>query len=549
MNGRDQLASHINALAARSSPLRYVTNPTHVINGGRLIVSLFAIGAIYLDPTQPANLLDDAYWILGGYCLYSLTLLLVRPASAIEDVFNIVTAVVDVLVIAVLIYITGELESPFFVFYTFVLIAAAIRWEWAGTLATALALQAILIFVGVPDVEDGESELNFLILRSVFCWVTVIMLGYFGSYRSRSNARLRELASWPHDIVPEEDRPWLSSSLRHASKVLGADRILVLWRDQDEAAAHAAIWSGESCRFVDGVALSDEALINPGPGATLELTGQARLDGLQRLITSAAVQAEPTPWHCAFTSGFGTIRYRGSVIVIDPAFRDRDVILLTRIVASRIAMELEQFALVREYISTAGLKERMRLARDLHDSVLQDLTAAVLQLNAAERTVPTPASGALVQIRSILEGHQARIRHFITGTRAGANPKRCLADQLQMFVEPLGSQWGCRVMICIEPPRLEVSDGVATELCLALSEATANAVRHGAAKEVTIAIVRRDGLLDVTIRDDGKGSNLRGVPHPASLSKRIEDLGGDMAVSLQRLGLCVHMEIPLEPVA
>ncbi|MBC9031176.1 ATP-binding protein [Sphingomonas sp. JC676] len=519
----------------------YVTNPEHLINGGRLIVSVFAVAAIYIDPTQPANLLDEAYWILGGYAFYAFVLLFVRPPAPLEDAFNVITIMVDVLVVAVLIYITGELESPFFVFYTFVLIAAAIRWEWTGTIATALALQAILIFVGVPDVEDGESELNFLILRSVFCWVTVIMLGYFGSYRSRSNARLRELASWPHDIVPEEDRPWLSSSLRHASKVLGADRILVLWRDQDKAAVHAAIWSDESVRFIDHIALSDAALISPGPGSTVELTGGEQRNMLQTLVG--------TDWHCAYATGFGTIRYRGSVIVIDPAFRDRDVMLLGQIVASRIAMELEQFSLVREYVSAAGLGERVRLARDLHDSVLQDLTAAVLQLNAAERTVSQPTSGTLVQIRDTLQGHQARIRHFIGEARTGSNRKRCLADQLQMFVEPLGSQWDCRVAIRIDPPGLEVSDRVATELCLALSEATANAVRHGAAKEVTIAIQRRSKLLLVTIRDDGSGSNLHGIPRSTSLSDRIENLGGNMAVSLEDLQLCVRMEIPLERAA
>lgn len=520
------------------SLLPYVANPAHLINGGRLIVAVFAVAAIYLDPTQPANLLDAAYWILGGYALYAVVLLFVRPPIRLESAFNIVTIMVDIVVIAGLIYITGELESPFFVFYTFILIAAAIRWEWTGTIATALALQAILIFVGVPDVEDGESELNFLILRSVFCWLTVIMLGYFGSYRSRSNARLRDLASWPHDIVPEEDWPWLSSSLRHASKVLGADRIVVLWHDQDEADAHAAIWSNEGVHFIDRVALSDEAVISPAPGATIELAGGPRPETLKVLVGE--------DWHCAYAAGFGTIRYRGSVIVIDPAFRDHDVVLLAQIVASRIAMELEQFSLVREYVSAASLKERVGLARDLHDSVLQDLTAAVLQLNAAERTMPPPASATLRQIRGTLQSHQTRIRHFIGEARTKSNRKRCLAEQLQMFVEPLGSQWDCRVVIHIDPPGLEVSDHIVTELCLALSEATANAARHGAAKEVTIAIQRRGTSLDVTIRDDGTGSNLRGAPRPVSLSKRVENLGGDMAVSLQELGLCVRMELPLE---
>ncbi len=39
----------------------YVTDPAHLINGGRLIVAVFAVVAVYLDPTQPANLLDAAY--------------------------------------------------------------------------------------------------------------------------------------------------------------------------------------------------------------------------------------------------------------------------------------------------------------------------------------------------------------------------------------------------------------------------------------------------------------------------------------------------------
>lgn len=520
---------------------RYVGDPARLINGGRLIVTVFAIAAIYLDPTQPANLIDEAYWILGGYAAYACLLNFVRPSRRVENVFNVVTVMIDLPVVAVLIYITGELRSPFFVFYTYMLIVAAIRWEWTGTIATALVLQAMLIVIGIPDAEGAESELNFLILRSVFCWVTVIMLGYFGSYRSRSNARLRELASWPHDIVPEEGRPWLSASLRHASKVLGADRIVVLWRDQDHAAVHAAIWVGEGVRFVDHLSSTDGAMINPVPGAPMELAS-----GPQHRYITGLLGGD---FQTAYAAGFGTIRYRGSVTVVDPAFRDNDAILLAQIVASRIAIELEQFALVRDYISAAGLKERVGLARDLHDSVLQDLTAAVLQINTVERTLPVPARATLQQVRAMLEGHQARIRHFVGEARNGPTREGRLADHLQMFVEPLGLQWGCRVEIHIDPPDLEVGETIATELCLALSEATANAVRHGAASTIMIAIRRRGAALNVTIRDDGRANAVAGTPQPASLKGRIDNLRGDLTVSLQDPGLCVRLEIPLVRVA
>lgn len=553
MIGRTNIRQRATGVPARPSFLPRASDPEGLINWGRVINAIFASLAVYLDPTQPVFLVSMAYSILGGYVLYSFLPLVIRPPRRLERSFQIATTLIDMAVIAVLIYITGELESPFFVFYTFLLIAAAIRWDWAGTIATAMVLEAILIFVGVPDVSDGDSQLNFLIIRSVFCWVTVVMLGYFGHYRNRSNSRLRELASWPHDIVPEGDRPWLSSSLRHASKVLGAARIIVVWRDHDTPGIRAAACVDEACEFFDRPTLPEHALAAFDSEGAIELVDAAQSERLRRDLAELSApdwpREPPGSWISVYAATFRSIRFRGTVIVINPDYRDRDVALLTQIIASRIAMELEQFALVRNYAASASLKERVRLGRDLHDSVLQDLTAAVLQLSTAERRAPSGTSEMLRQIRTIFEAHQVRIRHFVGETRVEADRKRSLADQLQIFVEPLGAQWDCRVTIRIDPPALEVSDRVATELCLALSEATANAARHGGADAVAIEIVRRGATLDVVIRDNGTGSDRHGIPRPTSLTSRVADLGGGLAVSRQRPGLRVQMEIPLEAAA
>jgi signal transduction histidine kinase len=515
-------------------------DPERIIGIGRLLISAFALAAVYLDPTQPANLVDDAYWILSGYVAFAVAMLLVRPMIATLDTYKLTVMAIDITVAGLLVYITDELESPFLTFFTFVIISAAIRWEWRGTLVTAGILQGILIAIGLPDLKDGESELNSLIIRSVFCWVNVFLLGYFGSYRERSNRRLRELASWPHDIVPEQNRPWLSASLRHALMVLGANSIAICWRDKDKPVQHLAVWGDEGCRFVD---LQDggEVLLDASPQVATELG--ALVTELPAALVKLLGTTDDT-LRQAYICGFDTIRFRGCAIVVEPGFRDRDAVLLTQIIASRIAMELEQFSLVREYASAAALTERARIARDLHDSILQDLTAAALKLEATLRAAPARGTD-LISARNILQSVQEKVRGLVDEARPDAKGGRSLADILEMFVEPLEAQWNCHVRIEVDPPTLKVSETVVTELCLTLAEATANAARHGNARNLRIDVRRHHGRLHIMIEDDGTGGGTT-VPRPSSIQTRIEGLGGTLAVDRLLTGLRLEFAIPLD---
>ncbi|HVF94073.1 MAG TPA: histidine kinase [Sphingomonas sp.] len=536
------------AIAARSRVVP-PTRPTVFLNGdpervigvGRLLISTFALCAIYLDPTQPANLVTEAYRILSGYVALAVLLLFIPAVVTGRDVYKLAVMAIDIGVCGVLVFITDELESPFLTFFTFTIISAAIRWEWPGTLTTAGILQVILFAIGLPDLSDGDPELNLLIIRSVFCWANVLLLGYFGSYRDRSNNRLRELASWPHPIVQEDDRPWLASSMRHASMTLGANAIVVLWTDRDESLQHAAIWAGGACHFVDLHSGEDALILTAKANVIVEMGAEAA--HLPRDV-AATLGIPEQALRQAYMCGFETIRFRGCAIVIEPAFRDRDTFLLTQIVASRLALELEQYALVRDYASAVGLKERARIAHDLHDSILQDLTAAVLQIDSTQRHAAAEAPD-MMRIRDMLQINQRKIRDLVDGARACSVEGKKLHDVLRLFVEPLGAQWDCTVLLNVTPAGLEVSDGVAAELCLTLSEATANAVRHGGAKHLWIDISRQADALDITIEDDGSCGD-GSVPRPASINSRVKALGGTLAVARHLAGLRLRIAVPLE---
>jgi signal transduction histidine kinase len=530
--------------------MMYEAKPERLINLGRLATSSFALLAVYLDPTQPTKNSSEIYEILAAYVAFSLAVVIISPRKRLNHPVHALAITIDVGLLGILAIISEQLDSPFFIFFNFTLIIAAIRWRWRGVLFTALVLQAQLLMIGVPDLESGDYALNVLIIRSVYCWVVAIMLGYFGSYRNRSEGRLRALAGWPHDVILKGDGPWVSTSLRHASNVFETNRIAVLWQDRDEAKACIAWWTGTECRFGEGIMMSgDGAMLIDDIGRRLTPDRYAcALMSLRSALPASCEQLRDDvlgmTWKTIHVSRFESLRYRGSVIVVDPAFNDEDIAVLTKIVASRIAMQLEQFSLVNDFAANAGYRERARLARDLHDSVLQDLTAAVLQLDAAAKRLPDREE-ELARIRDLLKMQQRRIRSFVCGTRIQQSDCR-LMDQLQTLVIPLETQWDCTITLKVDPADLKVSAAMAAELCLALSEATANAVRHGAAREIAVAILYRDQKLTVSISDDGRRENLASTCVPYSLSNRVADLGGQLQVAEDTSGYALTMDIPLE---
>src|SRR3546814_4245636 len=88
----------------------------------------------------------------------------------------------------------------------------------------------------------------------------------------------------------------------------------------------------------------------------------------------------------ACSGAFSSIRYRGKVFVINPSCQLDESVSLTGIIAARLGSELERLALMQQAAETARSQERVRLARDLHDSILQDVTAANLKLQLIANT-------------------------------------------------------------------------------------------------------------------------------------------------------------------
>lgn len=523
---------------------RMAAHPDWLIAGGRLISALFAVLAIYLDPTRPTGSQSEAHLVLAAYLLFSLYMAFRLTRRPMANMNHLVEHGIDVVALALLVYFTDELTSPFFPFGPFILLSTTMRWGMRGAVLGAVVIETVMIAVGWGDLTDGDSELNVLIMRSAYFLVAAAMLGYFGACRARSSHRFAQLAAWSAAPANIDRRTWLHDMLDHASKLLGAQRLLFLWQNQEVTGGHVVMFGPEGLQVREDLPpmFWQARMVSFTPKELSSKTEIAEIDAIAEATGWRQLTAHPRGLRSAPFEG---ARNTGRLFVLGLPDRQDDVASLVRITALRIGDELERYDLMRAMEGRARDHERVRLARDLHDSVLQDLTAASLKLKAAGATLPQGAREPLNNVSTMLAQQQRRIRLFVEGSRpVGSSTMLLLSTSLSHDVHILRDQWGCDIALTISPSDMEVPVAVHRELTQLLCEATANAVRHGGATRIEVELQARPNRIRMDISDNGIGMSCA-QPLPRSLHSRIEDLAGSLSISRHAPGLAMTIEMPM----
>jgi GAF domain-containing protein len=200
----------------------------------------------------------------------------------------------------------------------------------------------------------------------------------------------------------------------------------------------------------------------------------------------------------------------------------------------------------RARIVAAADHTRRRIERDLHDGAQQRLVSLGLQLRAAWAVVPPGADelaqrleGGVAEVTSVLEemGEIARGLHPAVLTESGLRPAlRVLARRSAVPVS-LDVRTAGRL-----PEPVEIA------AYYAVSEALTNTVKHGHASAAEVEVVERDGVLEVCIRDDGRGGADFGRGSGlAGLKDRVEALGGRVWLrSPPGAGTVLEIALPLD---
>ena len=534
-----------------------------LISAARVILAALALLALNLDPTQRLDDGTPAQTILAGYFFYAVLVAIVSTSPrAGNNRFQIAVHAVDIGVFSALMYYSDGPASPFFVLYTFALMAATLRWNWRGAISTAVLLIGVFLLIATTDIVSSQDATRgdyWVVIRGGYLLVAGMILAYFGALREFSRDRVARLVAWPPEEVAEGGNPPLARFLSHAAQVLGADRVLVTWKRREEPAFHTAYWTGRTCIF-DRHPPLDFAKTVPGELSDA-VFGATDPRGQNVVLLPGATAVSPPVLADAFvrafavgsfsTAPFHNAWFRGRVFILGLGQVNSALLPLTEIVAARIGTALEHFGLQAEREEAAATSERVRLARDLHDGILQDLTAAQLMINALSDTPLEETRSKIREIADILAQQHQRIRSFVQAT--DPKPGARLWDfgvEFGKLIETLQRQWQCAVSLDVEPADLQLPGSLASQIFLLFAEALANAVQHGKAGRVTVKIVKAGAELHMRIRDDGRGFRERpdgnsDAADPFSLNQRVLSLGGKLRLSSSADGVELDIKLPV----
>jgi signal transduction histidine kinase len=548
----------------------FALSADQVVATARLVLAAFGLVAIYLDPSQPTYYAEVTYSILVAYLALAVLLALASFWLPVAPAVQVVVHLIDIVTFSLVMRFTEGPTSPFFVLFTFALLSATLYWGWRGALGTALVLVLLLIVVAVSEgsmFSRPDARIDDLIIRGSYLMVTGALLAYVGAYRDRTRAELAKLAAWPAEQVSRAELPPLGRSLAHAADVMRARRVLVLWEDAQEPYVHASLWVDGHQHHEQIAAVGLEELLAP------ELTPHTFLmkDAAAPSILSAAGprQLPHSPISTMLLERFGisgsvaTAPFRGTgfsgrVFVVGPVFLGDDVESLIEIAALRIGIEIEHHHLRIELERAAAAEERMRIARDVHDGTLQALTAAALRLKNASEAAPAGERERLDEIRQILSDQQRQLRAFVTDAlEQGPREEQIdLKDELGRILRDIERDWNCRTALDVAPESATVTGTLQRQLNLLVTEAAANAVRHGQARQIGVAVERNATTLSLRISNDGRPLTgldgrfdqqelARRNVGPISIRNRVAALRGRMLLSSDTAGVELAIELPL----
>ena len=215
-----------------------------------------------------------------------------------------------------------------------------------------------------------------------------------------------------------------------------------------------------------------------------------------------------------------------------------------------ISLDVTERRQAEKALSETRRAERRRIARDLHDIVLQDLSGALQSLRLTD--LQSKGSGLRLDLEEELEA----LGRATSGLRSAIYDLRDEKDQ--PFVESVESLVkrnrqatpGCMIRFVVEEGfPIGLSGKKSVEVLRVLQEALANVRRHSAARNVEVRLRTDDEAILIELADDGGGFDLESAEAGIGLStmrERVEGLGGEIAVkSSLGEGTKVTVRVPL----
>jgi len=553
----------------------------------RLLLGVAAVATTYLSPlVAPAPPPLAVRLLFVVYALQSAVLVAVlRVAEPPSNALTRAIHIADLIWAAGLAMITGGAQSPFFMLFLFPLLAAAYRWGLHETLATGSVALIIFGAEGVfPDVVRTAAswpmaalDPHTLVMRVAYLTMAAVILGYIAE---EERLRTAEVVISTSLLTAAQSQLGFRSALRRvAEQILGdfeADDLLIT--ASDSGAGRTVVWHAErgghpprtSLRaehhggshdwFLDGRGDAWRVRRRRSSLDTVTLDEHGGIAGKTSLATQESFWLRPANRSAVVVALKLGDDWHGRAAIF---FRRVPCLAETRLVHSvvcDIAPVMFNQYLLRRLRSRVAAAERTRLARELHDGVIQSLAGLEMQVAALRqaRSAAIARAGIDEDLRRVQHQliEEARsVREVMHQIRPLDIPRGQVNEAFAELVERFGRENGVDSRFTAFTPNMVMPSGTARELGRTLQEALRNIRKHAEATRVDVKFGAENGHWTLVVSNDGRPFDFVGsrtlaeldAAHqgPRVIKERVRDIGGDLTIdSSAENGVTLEVRVP-----
>jgi len=356
--------------------------------------------------------------------------------------------------------------------------------------------------------------------------------------------------STPQSIPLDLDKPWerydgalVTTEAKLVNRIIQLDGLRLLLQ-RGELIFDATLPAGTSTGPLSSMPLNSEVRVTGvclvRSGGLWQIPQSFRL--LLRSPQDVIVLKKPSWWNLRHT--LGVLAITVGTLLVAMAWM---VVLRRRV--------REQMEIIRQKLrSGAVLEERNRIARELHDTLEQELAGITLQLDLAVdcfQRAPRVAQQAVETARNMSRHSMVEARRSVWDLRCQLLEDGDLVSALSQIVAPLAPPDG-RIQVKIEGDPVRLPGPIEMNLLRIGQEAVGNAVKHGRARAVSIELRYTSAYVRLSVTDDGKGFDAdqpgrTGHFGILDMRERAQSMGSCLNIASEASrGTTVSVEVPID---
>ena len=514
----------------------------------RVILAVSALVAIRMDPTE----LGHSWAAYGLFVFYlangCLIMMLLRRRQESTAAFRVLVHAGDIAWPALISIFSEGPRTPFFLFFVFVLAAAAYRWGLWETLGTAAAEVALLwieslVLLNLPvgpggtlpwlvfsglRVNVGEFEPQRLFMLSVYLLVMGLLLGYLAEQQKHLRAEKAVLTGTLAKVRVEAGLTGtIERIFQEMMSMYGASRVVLA---SQESHSHR-VFVGElnqasegapsEFRWLEAKPRDAKMYLDDFPGevcyatvdadhwTTLALDQDGHQTSVANLMPISQLRQVQT-FDRLLTVGFlFGAEWRGRVFLFNPSWRGekQEELRFVLDMVRQVGPAVYNVYLLHRLRRRAGAAERARVARELHDGAVQSLIAVEMQVDVLRRQAQADKviGAELGRIQGLLREEVLKLRELMQQMKSMDVDAQKLLRVMNDTVERFQRETGISARFVTDVEVLDMPQRICRELVRIVQEGLVNVRKHSGARHALVRLGSSADKWNLTLEDDGKG--------------------------------------------